>query len=239
MIKLLPFSLKIKAQYNMLTDTIKQTSFQNFQGELDSHMDALSEKVRGHQAQQALSLHNVDMEASVMEVRPCSLFLHLHNFDNSCPIGSHTKCDVIRLATPTWRVGTATRMSTVASAAANLAARNAPSVPPASSLWLSVLCMQTGSARFAALSSSGQNDSCCRVLAGLIKILVSRHLQDRDECLEISDLCGDQQKCLNTPGNNLLRDLVEFVPTGSVMGSRQGYTLDIMCTRSHANTGRR
>uniref|UniRef100_A0A3B4WQV0 Si:ch211-252f13.5 n=1 Tax=Seriola lalandi dorsalis TaxID=1841481 RepID=A0A3B4WQV0_SERLL len=24
--------------------------------------------------------------------------------------------------------------------------------------------------------------------------------QDRDECLEISDLCGDQQKCLNTPG---------------------------------------
>lgn len=25
--------------------------------------------------------------------------------------------------------------------------------------------------------------------------------QDRDECLEITDLCGDQQKCLNTPGN--------------------------------------
>uniref|UniRef100_A0A3Q1GPH9 Si:ch211-252f13.5 n=1 Tax=Acanthochromis polyacanthus TaxID=80966 RepID=A0A3Q1GPH9_9TELE len=24
--------------------------------------------------------------------------------------------------------------------------------------------------------------------------------QDRDECLEIADLCGDQQKCLNTPG---------------------------------------
>lgn len=25
-------------------------------------------------------------------------------------------------------------------------------------------------------------------------------LQDRDECLEIADLCGGQQKCLNTPG---------------------------------------
>lgn len=43
-------------------------------------MDALSEKVRGHQAQQALSLHKVDMEASVMEVRLCSLFLYLHIF---------------------------------------------------------------------------------------------------------------------------------------------------------------
>lgn len=78
--KLLPSSLQIKAQYNILTDTIKQTSFQNLQGELDSQIDALSEKVRGHQAQQALSLHKVDMEASVMEVRPCSFFLHLHHW---------------------------------------------------------------------------------------------------------------------------------------------------------------
>lgn len=49
-------------------DTIKQTSFQNLQGELDSHMETMSGKVRAHQAQQALSLHKVDMEASVMEV---------------------------------------------------------------------------------------------------------------------------------------------------------------------------
>lgn len=26
-------------------------------------------------------------------------------------------------------------------------------------------------------------------------------LQDRDECLEIPDLCADEEKCLNTPGN--------------------------------------
>lgn len=208
MMKLLPSSLQIKAQYNILTDTIKQTSFQNLQGELDSHMDALSDKVRGHQAQQALSLGKVDMEASVMEVSPCSLFPHLHNFHYSLPTGSDIKCDVIRLATPTWRAGIATQTSTVASAAADLAVRNAPSVPPASSLCLSVLCTQTGSARFPAPSSSGQNNTYCRVLGGSTEIFVSRRLQDRDECLEISDLCGDQQKCLNTPGNNLLLDVM-------------------------------
>lgn len=49
-------------------DSIKQTSFQNLQGELDSRMETLSGRVRAHQAQQALSLHKVDMEATVMEV---------------------------------------------------------------------------------------------------------------------------------------------------------------------------
>lgn len=49
-------------------DSIKQTSFQNLQGELDSRMETLSGQVRAHQAQQALSLHKVDMEATVMEV---------------------------------------------------------------------------------------------------------------------------------------------------------------------------
>lgn len=58
----------MKAQYNVLMDSIKQTSFQNLRGELDSHMENLSGQVRAHQAQQALSLHKVDMEASVMEV---------------------------------------------------------------------------------------------------------------------------------------------------------------------------
>lgn len=65
---LLFFYFQVKAQYNILMDTIKQTSFQNLQGELDSHMETVSGKVRAHQAQQALSLHKVDMEASVMEV---------------------------------------------------------------------------------------------------------------------------------------------------------------------------
>lgn len=62
------FPFQVKAQYNIMMDSIKQTSFQGLQGELDSHMDTLSGQVRTHQAQQALSLHKVDMEASVMEV---------------------------------------------------------------------------------------------------------------------------------------------------------------------------
>ena len=52
-------------------DSIKQSSFQNIQGELDSPMESvetLGGHVRNHQTQQALSLHQVDMEASVMEV---------------------------------------------------------------------------------------------------------------------------------------------------------------------------
>ncbi|XP_030608243.1 uncharacterized protein LOC115796124 isoform X2 [Archocentrus centrarchus] len=60
---------QVKAQYNILMDSIKQTSFQNLQGELDSHMETLSGQVRAHRAQQALSLHKVDMEATVMEDR--------------------------------------------------------------------------------------------------------------------------------------------------------------------------
>lgn len=52
----------------MLTDNIKQTSVQQLQGELDSHMETLRGQVRDQQMQQALSLHKVDMEASVIEV---------------------------------------------------------------------------------------------------------------------------------------------------------------------------
>lgn len=65
------FHFQVKAQYNMLMDSVKQISLQNVQGELDSHMETLSVQVRAHQAQQALSLHKVDMEASVMEVSYC------------------------------------------------------------------------------------------------------------------------------------------------------------------------
>lgn len=60
-------------------DTIKRTSFQNLQGELDSHMETLTGKVRAQQAEQALSLHKVDMEASVMEVS-CGLNWEFYKF---------------------------------------------------------------------------------------------------------------------------------------------------------------
>lgn len=62
------YLFQVKTQYNMLLDSVKQISLQNFQGELDTHTETLSGQVRAHQAQQALSFHKVDMEASVMEV---------------------------------------------------------------------------------------------------------------------------------------------------------------------------
>lgn len=51
-----------------MLDTIKQTSFQNIQGDLGGQVEALSVRDGGGTAQQALTLHKVDMEASVMEV---------------------------------------------------------------------------------------------------------------------------------------------------------------------------
>lgn len=59
---------QVKTQYNFLMESIKQASFQNLQEELDGHMDTMTGQIRSHQTQQALSLHKVDMEASVMEV---------------------------------------------------------------------------------------------------------------------------------------------------------------------------
>lgn len=63
--------MQVKAQYSILMDTVKQTSFENLQEELDSHMETLSGQVRPHRTQQAMSLHKMDMEASVMEVSSC------------------------------------------------------------------------------------------------------------------------------------------------------------------------
>lgn len=59
---------QVKSYYNIMMETIKQTSFQNIQGDLGGHVDALSPKDGPGKAQQALTLHKVDMEASVMEV---------------------------------------------------------------------------------------------------------------------------------------------------------------------------
>lgn len=58
--------LQVKSYYNVMMETIKQTSFQNTQGDLGGHVDALGVKDAAGTAQQALTL--VDVEASVMEV---------------------------------------------------------------------------------------------------------------------------------------------------------------------------
>lgn len=60
--------LQVKSYYNIMMETIKQTSLQNIQGDLGGHMETLSVKDGAGKAQQALTLQKVDMEASVMEV---------------------------------------------------------------------------------------------------------------------------------------------------------------------------
>ncbi|KAM4552568.1 uncharacterized protein PAE49_015979 [Odontesthes bonariensis] len=132
---------QVKAQYNVLMDSIKQTSFQNLQGDLDSHMETLSGHVGAHQTQQALSLHKVDVEASVMEVgRPQQA------------------------------------------------------------------CGSCGPEEYCSYSSGSPRCEKCTVcppgffLVAQCSVHADRICQDRDECLEVANLCGDQQKCFNTPG---------------------------------------
>uniref|UniRef100_H3CR24 Si:ch211-252f13.5 n=1 Tax=Tetraodon nigroviridis TaxID=99883 RepID=H3CR24_TETNG len=59
----------VKSHYNLMMETIKQTSFQNIQGDLGGHVETPSVRDGAGNAQQALALHKVDMEASVMEDR--------------------------------------------------------------------------------------------------------------------------------------------------------------------------
>lgn len=65
---LLFFCLQVKSHYNIMLETIKQTSFQNIQGDLGGQVETLGGRDAAGKAQQALTLHKVDMEASVMEV---------------------------------------------------------------------------------------------------------------------------------------------------------------------------
>lgn len=65
---ILLFCLQVKSHYNIMLETIKQTSFQNIQGDLGGQVETLSVRDGAGKAQQALTLHKVDMEASVMEV---------------------------------------------------------------------------------------------------------------------------------------------------------------------------
>ncbi|GAA6222452.1 uncharacterized protein LOC108883869 [Lates japonicus] len=159
---------QVKAQYNILMDSIKQTSFQNLQGELDSHMETLSGQVRAHQAQQALSLHKVDMDASVMEV--------------------------------------------------------------GRSL---IACGSCGPEEYCGYSSGRPRCERCTVcpagffLVAQCSVHADRICQDRDECLEIADLCGDQQKCLNTPGGFRCQGMTERDANSGMCGHDYFYNSDM------------
>ncbi|TKS80216.1 hypothetical protein D9C73_013551 [Collichthys lucidus] len=159
---------QVKAQYNVLMDSIKQTSFQNLRGELDSHMETLSGQVRAHQAQQALSLHKVDMEASVMEVGRSLLACGSCGSDEYCGFSSgHPRCEK---------------------------------------------CTICPAGFFLVAQCSVHADRIC---------------QDRDECLEIADLCGDEQKCLNTPGGFRCQGMTERDANAGMCGHSYFFNSDM------------
>ncbi|KAF3699023.1 hypothetical protein EXN66_Car014710 [Channa argus] len=158
---------QVKAQYKLLMDGIKQTSLQNLQGELDSHMETLSGQFRAHQAQQALSLHKVDVEASVVEVGR-SLSCGSCGPDEYCSFSSgHPRCEK---------------------------------------------CTICPAGFFLVAQCSVHADRIC---------------QDRDECLEIADLCGDQQKCLNTPGGFRCQGMTERDASSGTCGHSYFYNSDM------------
>lgn len=61
----------VKAQYGLLSDTVKQVSFQGLQGELQSyfqnHLAGLQSQARSH-LQKSYAVHKMDMDTKVMDV---------------------------------------------------------------------------------------------------------------------------------------------------------------------------
>ncbi|XP_060920385.1 uncharacterized protein nell3 [Labrus mixtus] len=141
----------VKAQYGLLSDTIKQVSFQGLQGELqsyfESHMAGLQSQARSH-LQKSYAVHKMDVDAKVMDVVGEA---HFPQPLLGCPTpcGQEEFCDFQK-------------------------------DPP-------------------------QCEKCTMCPPGFFLIsqcspTADRMCQDRDECLELPNICGERVKCLNTPG---------------------------------------
>ncbi|XP_077412448.1 uncharacterized protein LOC144043081 [Vanacampus margaritifer] len=159
---------QVKAQYNILLDTIKQMSMQNLQEELDSHREVLSEPSGPHRVQQAISLHKVDMEASVMEVGHSLVTCGRCGPEEYCDFkGGHPLCEK---------------------------------------------CTVCPAGFFLVAQCSVHADRIC---------------QDRDECLELADLCEDRQKCINTPGGFRCQGMTERDARAGMCGHDYFYNVDM------------
>ncbi|KAM6900578.1 uncharacterized protein nell3 [Xenentodon cancila] len=141
----------VKAQFGLLSDTIKQVSFQGLQGELqsyfESHLAGLQSQARSH-LQKSYAVHKMDMDSKVMDVIGEA---HFPQPLLGCPspCGLEEYCDFQR-------------------------------DPPQC-----VKCTMCPPGFFLISQCSPTADRMC---------------QDRDECLELPNICGERVKCLNTPG---------------------------------------
>ncbi|XP_069015814.1 uncharacterized protein nell3 [Embiotoca jacksoni] len=141
----------VKAQYGLLSDTVKQVSFQGLQGELqsyfESHLAGLQSQARSH-LQKSYAVHKVDVDSKVMDVAGEARFPQpLPGCPSPC--GSAEYCDFQR-------------------------------DPPRCEK-----CTMCPPGFFLISQCSPTADRMC---------------QDRDECLELPNICGERVKCLNTPG---------------------------------------
>ncbi|XP_035386297.1 uncharacterized protein si:ch211-37e10.2 isoform X2 [Electrophorus electricus] len=139
----------VKAQYGLLSETVKQVSFQSLQGELqsyfESHLAGLQSQARSH-LQKSYTVHKTDVDAKVADVAG-DAELPLLACHSAC--GPEEYCDFQRR-------------------------------PPRCER-----CTMCPPGFFLVSQCSPNADRMC---------------QDRDECLEIQNLCGERVKCLNTPG---------------------------------------
>ncbi|AWP21044.1 Hypothetical protein SMAX5B_001567 [Scophthalmus maximus] len=141
----------VKAQYGLLSDTVKQVSFQGLQGELqsyfESHLAGLQSQARSH-LQKSYTVHKMDMDSKVMDVvGEASVPRPLLGCPSPC--ASEEFCDFQR-------------------------------EPPQCQK-----CTMCPPGFFLISQCSPAADRMC---------------QDRDECLELPNICGERVKCLNTPG---------------------------------------
>lgn len=141
----------VKAQYGLLSDTVKQVSFQGLQGELQSyfqsHLEGLQSQARSH-LQKSYAVHKADMDTKVMDV------VGEPHFPQPL-VGCASSCSQEEFC-------------------------NFQKDPP-----LCEKCTMCPPGFFLISQCSPTADRMC---------------QDRDECLELPNICGERVKCLNTPG---------------------------------------
>nr|XP_015810942.2 uncharacterized protein nell3 [Nothobranchius furzeri] len=141
----------VKAQFGLLSDTVKQVSFQGLQGELqtyfESHLAGLQSQARSH-LQKSYAVHKMDLDSKVMDVVGEA---HFPQPLLGCPSPCRSEefCDFQR-------------------------------DPPRCEK-----CTMCPPGFFLISQCSPSADRMC---------------QDRDECLELPNICGERVKCLNTPG---------------------------------------
>ncbi|XP_014036497.2 uncharacterized protein nell3 [Salmo salar] len=171
----------VKAQYGLLSDTVKQVSFQGLQGELqsyfESHLAGLQSQARSH-LQKSYAIRkdmHMDVDAKLMDVVGEA---HLPHPLLGCgaPCGPEDYCDFQR-------------------------------EPPQCEK-----CTMCPPGFFLVSQCSPNADRIC---------------QDRDECLELPNLCGQGVKCLNTPGGFRCLGMSEREAAAGVCGHDYFYNQEL------------